>query len=106
MPSLVQQPAVLEHPRRILDRDLPPALALDPQPRPPAKELAHVIDEHPGLWICELDRLDRLVGLLEKIDTSGLTAKEIKDKIIGDVERFSEGAPQHDDMTVVVIKVL
>jgi serine phosphatase RsbU (regulator of sigma subunit)/ligand-binding sensor domain-containing protein len=54
----------------------------------------------------EFYRLNSLVGLLEKMDTSGLTAKEIKDKIIADVERFSGGAPQHDDMTVVVIKVL
>ena len=39
------------------------------------------------------------------MDTSILTAKEIKEKIIADAKHFSEGAPQHDGMTVVVVKV-
>ena len=42
--------------------------------------------------------------LLQKIDTSILSAKEVKNKIIEDVRRFSGSASQHDDMTVVVVK--
>jgi len=48
---------------------------------------------------------DALKTLLEKMDTSLLTAKEIKEKIIADAKHFSEGASQHDDMTIVVVKV-
>lgn len=50
--------------------------------------------------------LPTLEKRLEKIDTATLTAKEIKDDIIAAVMKYSHGAPQHDDMTVVVIKVL
>ncbi len=48
---------------------------------------------------------DALKTLLEKMDVSLLTAKEVKEKIIADAKHFSEGAPQHDDMTVVGVKV-
>jgi ligand-binding sensor domain-containing protein len=49
---------------------------------------------------------DRLRALLEKMDTDSKSAAEIKEYIIQDVLRFSGGAPQHDDMTLVVVKRL
>ncbi len=49
---------------------------------------------------------DRLSLLLKKIDTSSLSSLDIKQKIIEDVNRFSEGMQQFDDMTAVVIKIL
>ncbi len=49
---------------------------------------------------------NRLIQLLEKIDITTLTAREIKDTIIADVNRFSKNAAQHDDITLVVLKVL
>jgi ligand-binding sensor domain-containing protein len=48
--------------------------------------------------------LRSLVTLLEGLSPT-LTAEEIKKKIIADVRRFSDGAPQHDDITVVVVRV-
>ncbi len=49
---------------------------------------------------------ERLRILLHKTDTSPLSALEIKQMIIEDVNRFSEGIRQFDDMTAVVIKIL
>ena len=49
--------------------------------------------------------LDALKSLIENIITSTLSAKEIKNKIIEDLKQFTGSAPQHDDMTVVVIKL-
>jgi sugar lactone lactonase YvrE len=49
---------------------------------------------------------ERLKELLRNMDTSSLSAAEIKQKIIDDVEHFSGNASQHDDMTVIVMKVL
>ena len=46
---------------------------------------------------------DRLVKLIES--TKSLPVKEMLTKIEGEVRRFAGGAPQHDDMTMVVIKV-
>jgi len=34
-----------------------------------------------------------------------LSAREILDSILGDIETFTAGAPQHDDLTLIVIKV-
>ncbi|MCK5056902.1 MAG: SpoIIE family protein phosphatase [Candidatus Aminicenantes bacterium] len=48
----------------------------------------------------------RLKTLLEKMDVSILSARQIKEKIIADVNHFSQGAAQHDDIAVVVVKVL
>lgn len=45
-----------------------------------------------------------LKTVLEKLDTAHLSAKEIKERIIEDVMRFSGNAPRFDDMTVVVFK--
>jgi CHASE2 domain-containing sensor protein len=36
---------------------------------------------------------------------NALTAQEIADKIIGEVANFSKGMPQHDDMTIIVLKI-
>jgi ligand-binding sensor domain-containing protein len=44
--------------------------------------------------------------LIEKLDTLQHTAKEIKDKIITEVKRFSGATQQDDDMTVIVVKVI
>jgi streptogramin lyase len=49
--------------------------------------------------------LNSLENLLAKMETDSLSADEIKQRIIEDVERFSEGEPQNDDITVVVIKL-
>lgn len=49
--------------------------------------------------------VETLQRFLEKTNTRELTARAVKDRIIADVNRFAEGAPQHDDMTVVVVKV-
>ncbi len=44
--------------------------------------------------------------LLETMDTQSLSAVEIKQRIIDDARFFAGNAPQNDDMTIVVIKVL
>ena len=46
-----------------------------------------------------------LEGLVQNIDTAGLTAREIKEAVVDDVKRFSGDTPQTDDMTVIVVKV-
>lgn len=46
--------------------------------------------------------LKELVAVME---TSGMSAADIKFSIIDAVKQFSGSAPQHDDMTVVVIKI-
>jgi ligand-binding sensor domain-containing protein len=46
-----------------------------------------------------------LKSLLENMETSTFSAKEIKEKIIEDVKRFSGSTLQYDDMTVVVVKI-
>lgn len=49
--------------------------------------------------------LNSLESLLAKMETDSLSANEIKQRIIEDVERFSEGEPQNDDITIVVVKL-
>ncbi|MCP4219787.1 MAG: SpoIIE family protein phosphatase [bacterium] len=46
----------------------------------------------------------RLKELLENLNPESHTAAGIKEIIIADVKRFAGSMPQHDDMTVVVIK--
>ena len=36
----------------------------------------------------------------------GVTARELKDLILGAVEAFQGGAPQWDDQTLVVVRIL
>ncbi len=47
---------------------------------------------------------DALRSLIEELDTDHYTAAQIKDAIIKNVSLFAGGAPQHDDITLVVIK--
>jgi len=47
-----------------------------------------------------------LKRLLQDLDTSNLSAKKIIDVIMDDIKGFSGDVKQHDDMTVVVVKVL
>jgi len=49
--------------------------------------------------------LNSLENLLAGMETAALSAAEIKQRIIEDVERFSQGEPQNDDITVVVVKL-
>ena len=49
---------------------------------------------------------ERLRTLLGATDTSTRSALSIRNRILDDVKQFSARAPQHDDMTVVVIKIL
>ncbi len=51
----------------------------------------------------DYDCLERFLGLM---NTSGMSAGEIRDTIVEDVRRFVGSARQHDDMTVVVMKAL
>lgn len=46
-----------------------------------------------------------LRNLLLRMDTLALTAAQIKFAILDDVRKFAGNTPQHDDMTVVVIKL-
>jgi serine phosphatase RsbU (regulator of sigma subunit) len=48
---------------------------------------------------------ERLKAFLEKMDTSSMSAQDIKKNILEDVQQFSGSAPVYDDMTVVVVKV-
>ena len=48
---------------------------------------------------------DTLRRLLEGMDTDGLSAEKILETLIIDVRRFTAGAPQHDDITAVAVKV-
>ncbi len=50
--------------------------------------------------------MESLRILLEGMETGGMSAGEILDAIIADVRRFTAGAPQHDDITAVALKVL
>ena len=49
---------------------------------------------------------EKLKKLLEEMDAMSLTAREIKDAIVGDVQRFMGSTPQFDDMTVLVVKTM
>ena len=48
----------------------------------------------------------RLRELLKSLNTRSLSAREIKENIVLDVRGFSGRTPQHDDITVIVIKIL
>jgi len=49
---------------------------------------------------------ERLMSLLGLLPLSSASARTIRDAILDDVQKFTATAPQHDDMTVVVVKVL
>ncbi|MCP4221619.1 MAG: SpoIIE family protein phosphatase [bacterium] len=48
----------------------------------------------------------RLMMLMEKIETSALSAAHIIEEIMADIKRFCGEARQHDDMTVVAVKIV
>ncbi len=48
---------------------------------------------------------EHLLHLLGEMDTARLSAAEIKTAVVNAAGRFTGKAPQHDDMTVVVVKV-
>ncbi|GEM_PF-790209 len=49
---------------------------------------------------------DRLALLIERMRISTMSADQIIQSVMADVRTFVGGAPQHDDMTMVVIKAL
>jgi sigma-B regulation protein RsbU (phosphoserine phosphatase) len=57
--------------------------------------------ENPRL---ELFGEDRLLHIVERSD--GWTADQLLKEVLADVEVFKEGADPHDDLTLLVVKVL
>lgn len=53
----------------------------------------------------ELYGEERLKNLLMNLKTGEMSASEIKEEIIKDVEKFSGKQQKHDDMTIIVIKI-
>jgi serine phosphatase RsbU (regulator of sigma subunit)/streptogramin lyase len=49
---------------------------------------------------------NRLIKFLETLPVHTLTSSEIKEKILADIRDFSAGTHQHDDLTMIVLKVL
>jgi sigma-B regulation protein RsbU (phosphoserine phosphatase) len=45
----------------------------------------------------------RLIGAVERGD--GLDAPSLRDAILADVQAFIGGAPPHDDMTLILLKI-
>lgn len=48
----------------------------------------------------------KLRGFLETLETAELSAAQIKNAVLSELKRFSAGASRHDDITLVVVKVL
>jgi len=48
---------------------------------------------------------DRLVAFVNQLRVENLSAQRIADAINHDIQAFVGVAPQHDDMTMVVVKV-
>ncbi|HIN10960.1 MAG TPA: hypothetical protein EYM63_05010, partial [Acidobacteria bacterium] len=46
------------------------------------------------------ERLSRLL-----VEHAHLTSDELREQILGDVEAFVGGADQHDDMTIVLLRI-
>jgi sigma-B regulation protein RsbU (phosphoserine phosphatase) len=49
---------------------------------------------------------ERLQRVLRSLDVSALTSRQIHEALLADVRDFVGSAAQHDDMTVVVVKIL
>jgi serine phosphatase RsbU (regulator of sigma subunit) len=49
---------------------------------------------------------ERIYSLLSRPETGSFSAREIVDQIVGSARLHASGAPQHDDMTIVVVKAL
>jgi serine phosphatase RsbU (regulator of sigma subunit) len=56
--------------------------------------------------IRELYGETRIKKLLQHLDTKYMSANELKIKIVKDIRQFSGNSPQHDDMTLIVVKCL
>jgi serine phosphatase RsbU (regulator of sigma subunit) len=54
----------------------------------------------------EMFGVENLEKCLQQINLPVMTAQQILSQITACVRRFSNGSPQHDDMTLVVVKVL
>jgi hypothetical protein len=54
----------------------------------------------------ELYGNDKLAEFVGKLDTDRLTAQQLLESVIADVRSHTAAASQHDDMTMVVVKVL
>jgi sigma-B regulation protein RsbU (phosphoserine phosphatase) len=50
--------------------------------------------------------MERMEVILHKVDTSRLSAPQILERMKQEIERHVGTTPQHDDMTMVVVKVL
>ncbi|MFC2084960.1 SpoIIE family protein phosphatase, partial [Bacteroidota bacterium] len=48
---------------------------------------------------------ERVINLLNNLNTSKLNAKEIKTKFINAINEFCGNAQQHDDLTIVIVKI-
>ena len=48
---------------------------------------------------------ERVQRLLHSLDVGRMTARQIRDALLADVQHFAGSAHQHDDMTVVVVKI-
>jgi serine phosphatase RsbU (regulator of sigma subunit) len=48
----------------------------------------------------------RLQRLLQSIETSSASSVEIQDRIMNDIQNFTENSQQEDDITLIVIKAL
>lgn len=53
----------------------------------------------------ELYGSDRLQSLLGQMNITSLSAHQIVEAAVADVRAFADGSPQHDDITIVVVKV-
>ncbi len=49
---------------------------------------------------------ERLSRVLRSLDMKTLTSRQIRDALLEDVGRFTGSSSQHDDITVVVVKIL
>lgn len=49
--------------------------------------------------------LERMTNFINKLDPARLTSKQIKNLIINDIQKFTGNSAQHDDMTLVVVKI-
>jgi sigma-B regulation protein RsbU (phosphoserine phosphatase) len=53
----------------------------------------------------ELFGQERLQRILERPDLANRSAQEILDAFVAEARRFAADTPQHDDMTMVVVRV-
>ena len=54
----------------------------------------------------ELYGTEKLAQFLKNLDTTSMSAEKIVKRIMDDIKKFSHDVHQHDDITIVVVKVL